>query len=322
MMTDSNRNEKWWNYKNKLKSRIMGTSQDKGLLAKIIIYLLLFLMGFIFIFPLLTMLSTSAMSLADLLDSSVRWLPTRFYTRNFEDALRSMDFWNSLWRSIVFVGVPAILQTAVCAITGYGFARYNFRGKKVMLVILVLTFILPPQILMMPIYLLYFNMGLLGSMWAFTLPAVLGQGFQSAIMVLIFYQFYTQIPTVLTEAAELDGASQLKIFWFLGIRSALPAIIVVFSFSFVFYWNDTALTTLYLGTSTTGVGSQWTTLQLELSRISDTFGANMPTGQSGNLNEGIRFAGTLLSILPLFFLVGFLQRHLVESIDGAGITGE
>lgn len=316
--------DKHWLVKNKIKSKLYGNAGDKGLLKKIVVYALLFSLSFIFVFPLLFMLSTSMMPLGDLIDSSVRWIPTQIYIQNFSDAIRSMDYLNNLGKSIFFAGALAVLQTVACSLTGYAFARYEFRGKKILMVILIITFVIPPQILMLPNFLMFFDMGLLGTMSAFTLPAMLGQGLQSAIMILIFYQIYAQLPTVLTEAAEIDGASQTKIFWYLGVRSAIPAFIIVFALSFVFYWNETHLTQLYLGNvGSNVVQTEWTTLQLELARIENSFMDTLDADAAGaRINEGIIFAGTLLSIFPLFFLIGFLQKYLVESIDGAGITGE
>jgi len=320
-----NSEEKRWIIKQKLRSRLLGTAQKQGLISQVLIYLLLISIGFIYLYPLLYMFSTSMMSLGDLLDSSVRWIPTSLYTKNYRDALMVMDYWNSLMKNLVIALAPAILQTAICSLTAYGFARFNFKGKKLLMGIMILTFVIPPQILMMPTYLLYSDMGLVGSLNAFLLPALFGQGLQSAVMILIFYQFYVPIPDSLIEAAQIDGASQLRIYGSIGIRSALPAIIVVFIFSFVFYWNETYLTAMYLGNHAgVAFGTDWTTLLLELNRFQQSYEAIYPVAaNSGNrLNEAIRFAGTILSILPLIFLSGILQKYLVESIDSSGITGE
>lgn len=317
--------EKRWIIKQKIRRLFLGSAQKQGVITQGLIYLLLISIGFIYLYPLLHMFSTSIMSLADLLDSSVRWIPTSFYTKNYRDAIMVMDYWDSLMKNLVIALGPAILQTVICSLTAYGFARFKFRGKKLLMVILILTFVIPPQILMMPTYLLYSDMGLVGSLNALLLPALFGQGIQSAIMILIFYQFYAPIPDSLLEAAQIDGASQLRIYWSIGVRSALPAIIVVFIFSFVFYWNETYLTAMYLGNNAgVAFGTDWTTLLLELNRFQQSYEALYPAAaNSGNrLNEAIRFAGTILAILPLIFLSGILQKYLVESIDSSGITGE
>lgn len=317
--------QKRWVQKNKWRTKFFGTAVSRGLIANLLIYFLLISIGFVYLYPLLHMLATSLMSLSDILDSSVRWIPSTLYVQNFRDAFLVLDYWSTFGRNFIIAGLPALLQTAMCSLTAYGFARFKFRGKTVLMGIMLLTFIIPPQILMMPTFLLFTDFGLVGSLYAFTLPAFLAQGFQSAIMILVFYQFYKPIPTALTEAAEIDGASQLRIYWSLGVRSALPAVIVVFMFSFVFYWNETYLTTLYLGNLVGGSSNNWTTLLIELSRFRESFATVFPPGMTAttnHMNEGVSFAGTLLAIAPLVLLAGFIQKYLVESIDGSGITGE
>ena len=312
------------NRRNKIRNKFFGNAIRRGWIATVVIYFLLLSIGFVYLQPLLHMFSTSMMSLTDILDSSIRWIPSGFYYRNFRNAFLVMNYMETLFQNFIIAGIPALAQTFICSLTAYGFARFKFKGKTLLMGIMIFTFIVPPQILMMPTFLLYTDLGLVGSLWAFIMPASLGQGFQSAIMILIFYQFYKPIPEALTEAAEIDGASQVRIYWSLGVRSALPAVIVVFLLSFVFYWNETHLTGLYLGLGGGG-NSDWTTLLIELDRFRSSFNAVFPAGMSGEgnrLNEGVTFAGTLLAIAPLIFMAGFLQKFLVESIDGAGITGE
>jgi len=308
----------------KFKRLMIGNAQRKGIIGTGIIYLLLISIGFVYLYPILYMFATSLMSLGDLLDNSVRWIPSAIYTKNYSDALMVMNYWNSLLKNLVVSLTPTVLQVIVCSLTAYGFARFRFKGKRALLFIMILTFVIPPQILMIPNYLLYTDMGLVGSLNALILPALLGQGLQSAVMILIFYQFYAPIPNSLVEAAQIDGANHLQIYWSIGIRSAIPAIIVVFTFSFVFYWNETYLTSMYLGNNAGGFSTEWTTLLLELGRFQQSYESIYPVAEnSGNrLNEAIRFAGTILAIAPLLFSAGILQRYLVESIDSAGITGE
>ena len=316
--------EKQMIFKEKFKKMLFGTREKNGAIGQTIIYVLLISIGFVYLYPLLYMFVTSLMSLEDLLDSSTKWIPSSFYFKNYTDALMVMKYWDSLVKNIIYAIIPSLLQVAICSLTAYGFARFKFRGKTILMGIMILTFVIPPQILMMPTYLLYSDMGLIGSLNAFTLPALLGQGLKSAIMILIFYQFYVPIPNALIEAAQIDGANHFKIYWSIGIRSAIPAIIVVFIFSFVFYWNETYLTTLYLGNSGMGTKSKLTTLLIQLSKFEDSYKSIYPTtnNDANKLNEAIRFAGTILSIAPLLFLSGVLQKYFVESIDTSGITGE
>ena len=142
------------------------------------------------------------------------------------------------------------------------------------------------------------------------------------VYILIFYQFFRQVPKVLIEAAQIDGAGYLKSFLKISLPSAAPALITVSLFSFVWYWNESYLTEMYVH----GVmkESGWTTLVIQLDKFAANYSEYAQTSGSmaTNLNESISMAGTMLSILPLLLMYFILQRYFVESIDRTGITGE
>ncbi len=300
----------------------MGTKDRDGFIKLFVIYALLICIGFIYVYPILHMVSTSFMSLDDLLDSSIKWLPSSFNLDNYRQAAKSMQFGRSLWQSIVIAGVPTLLNLVSCSIVGYGLARFEFPGKKIIFGIIIIHFILPSQITMIPTYMLYSNIGILGTVWAFILPSLVSMGINAPIFILIFWQFFRQVPKVLNEAAQMDGAGYFKAFFRIALPSALPAFITVALFSFVWYWNESYLTELYVHGVMTDSG--WTTLVVQLGNFADNYSAYQTTSTqaTASLNESISMAGTMLSILPLMLLYFVLQRHFVESIDRAGITGE
>lgn len=300
----------------------MGTKDRKGFLPQLMIYLLLICIGFIYLYPMLHMISSSFMSLDDLLDSSIKWLPSSLDFSNYQQAAQSMDIWRALWQSVIIAGIPTLCNLVSCAIIGYGLARFQFPGKAVCLGIIILTYVLPSQITMIPTYSLYNDMGILGTLWAFVLPACLGMGINAPIFILIFWQFFRQIPKVLIEAAKIDGAGQFKAFMRVALPSAKPAFITVALFSFVWYWNESYLTDLYVQGVMTDSG--WTTLVLQLNDFTTNYSQYQQSTGAGatSLNESISMAGTMLSVLPLLIMYFVLQRHFVESIDRTGITGE
>jgi multiple sugar transport system permease protein len=175
---------------------------------------------------------------------------------------------------------------------------------------------------MIPTYIMYSNMKILGTLWSFVLPSLLGMGINESIFILIFYQFFKQVPKVLIEAAQIDGAGYFKSFVRISLPSAVPAIITVALFSFVWYWNESYLTELYVHGVLTASG--WTTLIIQLDSFSSNYSSYAQTATSAvsSINESISMAGTMLSILPLLLMYFVLQRYFVESIDRTGITGE
>ena len=306
----------------KVKRKLKGDNQNSGWVLKGITYLLLISIGFVYIYPLIHMVTTSFKSLDDLLDASIKLLPSGFYIKNYKQAFSVMNIQSSLFGSIMISLVPTLIQVVITGFVGYGFARYEFKFKKTLIFLMVFGFIIPPQILMMPTYVLYNDLGILGSIKAFIVPAFFGQGLRSAIFILIYYQFFKQTPNSLYEAARVDGASEWKCFYRIAIPMAIPAIIIVFLFSFVWYWNETYLTNLYL--SGAGKGFNWTTILIQLQQFKSNYESMYPvTANTPNkINEGITMAGTVISILPLLITYFFVQRYFVESIDNSGITGE
>jgi len=283
------------------------------------VYFTLLLIGFVFIYPVIYIVSYSFMDTEDLVNPLVRWLPTKLYIGNFSEAASVLDFAPTLMKTLIVTVLPSILQTISASIVGYGFSRFRFPGKKIMLAALLATFIIPPQVTMIPQFLMFRDLKLLETIWAFILPATFTQGIRSAIFVLIFYQFFNMLPRSLEEAAKIDGASTFKIFYRIAVPSATPAYIIAFLFSLVWYWNETTLTALYLG-------EKWATLPLKLQNFAVTFRRLYPADPYSvvgkNLNEAIVMAGTFLTLIPLLMIYFFTQSWFVESIDRTGITGE
>ncbi len=300
------------------KGFLFGSRSSYGLIFSLLLYLLLIAIGFVYLYPLLFMLVTSLKSPSDLLNPMVQWVPTELYTGNYEKAYLVLDYPNTLVSSILISVVPSLIQAIVCSLVGYGLARYRFWGKNLLFMLILATFIIPAQNTVIPQMLTYKQFGLLGSSLSLILPALVGQGYKSAIFILIFYQTFLSLPKVLEEAARLDGASDLKIFTSIALPSAAPAFIVSIIFSIVWYWNETYLTIIFLEG-----GVQ--TLPMQLAKFTQAYENMYPPGVVNifdRLNEAIKLSGTFLNILPLLLMYFVLQKWFVESIERTGITGE
>ncbi len=302
----------------RLRLIFLGSRTHRGLVFTVVLYALLIAIGFVYLYPLLFMFVTSMKSPADLLNPMVQWVPTEFYTGNYEKAFRVLNYLRTLTASILVSVIPSVLQTFVASLVGYGLARYRFWGKNLILLLILATFIIPPQNTVIPQMLTYREQGLLGNPLALILPAALGQGYRSAIFILIFYQNFLSLPKTLEEAARLDGASDLRIFLTIAVPAAIPAIVVSLIFSIVWYWNETFLTVIFLGGGVT-------TLPMQLSRFVQAYENLYPPGVVNifdRLNEAVKMSGTFLNILPLLVMYFILQKWFVESVERTGITGE
>ncbi len=297
-----------------LKRRLFGMKLTDGLLYRVVLYALLIIIGFVYVYPLLHMLSYSLKSLADLLDPTINVLPSSLYLENFSNALLVLNYVPLFFESLTVTLIPAILQTMVASLIGYGFARFQFPLKKLWFALLLATYLIPPQVTMIPRYVLFFNIGILETIFSIIIPASFGQGVSSAIFVLIFYQFYLMVPKALDEAAQLDGATRWGIYTKVAIPLSLPSFLTAFLFSFVWYWNETYIARLFLG-------SGGETLLIRLYNFVSAYNAILGGG-SNVANEAIRMAATLLIIAPLIVAYFILQRLFIEGIDRSGITGE
>lgn len=301
-----------------LRSLLLGSRTNYGLVFNILLYTLLIAIGFVYLYPLLFMFVTSLKSPEDLLNPMVQWVPTEFYAGNYAKAFRVLDYPSTLRSSILISVVPSVLQAIVCSLVGYGLARYRFRGKNLIFILILATFIIPAQNTVIPQMLTYRNLGLLGNILALILPAVMGQGYKSAIFILIFYQTFLTLPKVLEEAARLDGASDLEIFLRIALPAAVPAYIITVIFSTVWYWNETYLTVIFLEG---GIKS----LPMQLTKFVQAYENLYPPGTVNifdRLNEAVKLSGTFLNILPLLLMYFVLQKWFVESIERSGIAGE
>ena len=301
-----------------IKSFLFGNRVSYGLIFNVILYLLLIAIGFIYLYPLLFMFVTSMKSPGDLLNPMVQWIPTEFYAGNYQKAYQDLDYPSKVASSILISLVPSLFQTAVCSLVGYGLARYRFPGKKLIFALILATFIIPAQNTVIPQMLTYREFGLLGNIYSLILPAIAGQGFKSAIFILIFYQTFLSLPKALEEAARLDGASSFQIFFRIALPAAVPAYIISIIFSTVWYWNETYLTVIFLEG---GIQS----LPMQLSKFVQAYENLYPPGTVNifdRLNEAVKLSGTFLNILPLLLLYFVLQKWFVESVERSGIAGE
>ncbi|MDP2425070.1 MAG: carbohydrate ABC transporter permease [Candidatus Izemoplasmatales bacterium] len=314
-------------HKHQLKKLFLGRRGNDGLLFKIVLYLLLIGISFIFLYPLLSMLSMSLMSVEDLVDSSISWVPRNPTLRHFESAFVWMKFWESFLDSLQVSIYPTIATVVSSALIGYGFGRFEFPLKKLLMGLMIAMFLIPSVLTYIPTTVLYrdlkifgIDLQLMNSIRAFWVPALVGNGIRQTIFILIFYQFFKMIPHELIEAASMDGSGPFRTFLTIAIPMAAPAFLICGLYSFVWYWNETTLARLYFGSSVT-------TLPMRLESFIAMYRSMYAQGKvtldtvSSIYNTGVQYAMTLLSILPLLVIYIFAQKWFVEGVDKSGIAG-
>lgn len=293
-----------------------------NLVSKIAIYFVLIVVGFVYLEPIFKMIAKSIMSAKDIIDPSVTWIPKTFSLENLKFAGKVLKLDKTLKNSILWSGGLALGQTFVSSLTGFAFSRYNFKGRNFWFVMLIVAFIIPIPVLMVPRLMMFVtvqqatHIQLIGTAIPQILMAYFGQGVYSTVLILIFYTAFNMIPKVLDEAAEIDGASALKVYWFIVVKMSATTILVVFLFSFVWNWNETYVTSTLLRNKIQLLPSQLSLFNSEFDGVVSAVGGAFKN------NAAYKMAGTLISISPLLLLYVFVQRWFIQGIENTGITGE
>ncbi len=296
-------------------------------------FLILISVGYIVIYPLFYMIVTSLRDRFSYADPSVVWIPERFAFENYIDILKDMNYLKGLKNTILIEVVSAGIEIFSCSVVAYGLARFEFKSKKILMAILILTIVVPSQMIIIPMMMNFAHLdlfGILGTLskllgtelrpsildtpLTFYLPSIFGIGLRSGIMIFIYIQFFKGLPKELEEAAWIDGAGPVKTF----LRIAIPSSGVVFLtnsiFSIVWHWNDYYLAAMYM--------TEDLPLAVSLANLPSllhTLGYGPETWNA--IGGSVLMAACFAFILPMLIMYIILQRKFVKSIDRVGITG-
>jgi multiple sugar transport system permease protein len=278
---------------------------------------------YVILFPLFSKVSPAVMERRDLFDQTVRWIPRHPTLENFRVAFVNMSYGRAFLGSFVLSSSVSLLQLLVCTAVGYGFARFRFPGSGVLFWIAITTLVVPPQMMMLPLYLnfRYFNplgllpepgINLMNTYWPFILLSLTGNGLRNGLFIFIMRQFFRGMPRELEDAAYVDGAGALKTFSAVMLPGAIPALVIVFLFSFVWQWNDYFYSGMLMSNSKI--------LPVMLDKLAM---ATVGTDVEAHMHyvSLINNAGSLLFMAPLLALYVFMQRYFVESIERTGLVG-
>jgi multiple sugar transport system permease protein len=295
----------------------LGRQITDGMLFKLVIYAILTSVAVIYLQPVFYMISTSLKSNADLFDPTVNFFPKALYWENYKMALRGLHYVQALWQTSLVAILASVFQVFSCALTGYAFARLRIPGKKFWYFIVLLTFLVPIQTLVIPVFVVFSKLGWLNSPLPFLVPALLGQGLKGALFIMIFRQFFSTLPKELEESAKMDGSNSFRTFIKIMLPLSKSAMLVVFLFSFVWHWNDFFEPSMYLHSGKfIMMANQMAQMPSNLAVIS---GNAMVVPK---LFETTMMAGAFLVILPPLVLYAFAQRYFVEGIERTGMVGE
>ncbi|RXZ82490.1 carbohydrate ABC transporter permease [Paenibacillaceae bacterium] len=301
-------------FANFIKYRLIGSEIDKGLLFKVIMYIVLINVAFIYIKPILYMVTTMLKDAQNILDPTVIWVPKSLFYGHLQEASRMLNYIKSFLISVSLSSGVSVLQVFSCAVAGYAFARLEFPFKKFWVVMLLFTFIMPPQVIILPTIMLFKGFGWLDTVWPMIVPAIFGHGLKGALFVIIYRSFYSTLPKELDEAARIDGAGAIRLFFRVMFPLSKSAIVVVVLFSFVWNWNDFYLPSLFMFTAHN------VPLSITLARLAGELSLAAGAGEMTVYEEAIKMAAAFLIIFPLLVVYFFAQRWFIEGVERTGLV--
>jgi multiple sugar transport system permease protein len=268
-----------------------------------LIYLVLLLGCAVFMSPLIWTFSTALKSPQELATDPGRFIPAHPSFDNFVGAWKALPLGNFVVNTI-FVTLVATTGTLLSAsLVAYGFSRFEFRGRNLLFAVLLGTMMLPGQVTIVPVFMIWRNLGAIDTFFPLTVPAFLGGG---AFNVFLLRQFFLSIPRELDEAMILDGASYFAIWRRLILPLSGPALATVAIFSFIGNWDNFDGPLIYLNSP------ENYTVSIGLRLFQDTFGTNL----------GQLMAASLMHLMPTFLLFLVAQRYFVKGIAVSGLGGK
>lgn len=277
--------------------------KQKDRIKKIILNIVLSLASFGFIFPFLWMLFTALKTPQELLQGTDVFFPQDPQWSNFITAVQSIPFLLYLKNSLLIV-VLVMSGTLFSATTAaYAFAKLNWKGRDKWFIIMLSTMMIPIQVILIPTYIMYAQIGWLGTRLPLIVPAFFGGG--AAFYIFLLRQFFKGIPRELSESAIIDGANHFQIFIKIMLPLCKPAIITVALFTFMGTWNDYFGPLIFLSNP-----EHWT-LALGLRAFQMQFGGRFD----------LMMAAAILIMLPTLVLFFFTQKSFIEGITFTGIKG-
>ncbi|MBQ3848164.1 MAG: carbohydrate ABC transporter permease [Clostridia bacterium] len=289
------------------------------ILGRIFTYVVLTLLAFLFILPFVYIISTSMMSSTDYLDPTVQYIPTHVQWKNFVDAWDALNYQHSAVQTLGLSVTAMILQTVSCALCGYALGRFKFKGRNLLFVLVILVLLIPPQSTILASYGMFSTLKMINTWGPVVLPSLFGLGIRGALFILIYMYFFQRIPDVMDDAARIDGAGPVRVFFQIMLPLVRSAIIIVAIFSFVWHWNDNYEAPMYL------YDRKLMTLQPRLENIKMYFSDYVSQSSAGAtaidkaMTEPMLFAGCLLVMLPVLIVYIFGQKHLAAGIERIGV---
>jgi multiple sugar transport system permease protein len=284
------------------------TQRDTAGIWKIVrttlLYALMIGLGLLAIFPFLWMISTSLKDAGAVLIWPPQLLPPTPQWHNYTDVLEAMPFGRFFLNTIGYTIAVTVGQLVFCSLAGFGFARLKFPGRNTLFLLYLATMMIPATVTLIPGFILMRWVQWTNTIWAMTIPGMLGSAFGTFLM----RQFFLTIPKELDEAAVVEGANKFQVFWHVDLPLARSALIVLTVFTILAVWNDFLWPLIMLR------DEELYTVTLGLAR----FGG---PGWQAYTNWPQLMAASTMTVMPLIFIFLIAQRYFIKGIAVTGLSG-
>lgn len=275
--------------------------KPKASLEVIILYVFLTVTAFLFILPIFYLFMGSLKADSELFRVPFKWLPDRFQLGNYRKMFQSIPFMMYLKNTMIIVVCNIAGSLISCSLVAYGFSRLRWPGRDKVFVLVLITMILPYQVTLVPLFLMFTKMKWIGTFLPLTVTCFFGNPF----FIFLLRQFFTGIPQDISEAARIDGAGEMTIFSRLILPMSKPALTTVAIFAFMRSWNDFMGPLVFLGKDSLY------TLSLAASMLKSNLDPNWSL---------LLALGTVM-ILPVLILFFLMQKYFIQGIAMSGIKG-
>lgn len=270
-------------------------------LEQFVMYILLALMAACFIVPFYWLLVSSFKTPSELFEVPVRWVPRTIQFDNYARMFKAFPFFQYLGNTMTIVVFNVVGSLISSSLVAYGFGRLHWPFRDQVFVVVLITMILPFQVTMIPLFLLFQRFGWIGTFLPLTVTSFFGNPFY----IFLMRQFFLGIPDELSQSARIDGANELRIFWQICLPLSKPALTTVAIFAFLRSWND------FLGPMIFLSNSKLYTLSIGVQLIRSNLDPKW---------EVLMAAGVVM-VLPVLLVFFLLQKYFIQGIALSGIKG-
>lgn len=284
------------------------SARTRRLVGRFILYVVVLGASLIFMLPFIYTVLSSLKTPSELFMYPPKWIPATPRPQNYLDVFDRVAFGSWLWNSLYVALVGTAGGVLSAALVGYSFARFRYPGRNILFMITLSTMMLPVEVTLIPLYLMFSKIGWLDTYQPLIVPSFFGGG---AFLIFLMRQFFMTIPKDLDEAARIDGAGYLRIFWQILLPLSVPALATASILTFMGRWDAFLEPFIFINSTskfTVAIGIRY-------------FQAVQSTADAAEHNEHLLMAASVMMTAPIILLFFAAQRYFVRGIVMTGIKG-